>query len=97
MVVLYYKTNKGEVIDSYDVEKAFRIATGEDRRDNEIGYSRFLYGLLGKSIVGVVNPQNDELLKDGFIHAVKKYRDKYGCTLPEAHQAVSAYRLALFE
>lgn len=97
MTVLYYKTSDGRVIENCDVENAYYIATGKRRCNDEIGYSKFLYRTLGKSIVGVVNPKDDEVMKDGFIKAVKKYREDHGCSLTEAHQAVSAYRLALFE
>lgn len=94
---IYYKDNHGNIIDNSDIEKAFRIVSGKYRFEDERGYLKFLYGLLGKTVMAVANPCVDEFLAAGAkMMAVKLYRDENGCSLSEARKAVEKKLSELF-
>lgn len=95
-VMLFYKLRSGAIVETYEIERAFMITTGKYRFEDEVGYLRWLYATLGKSIVKVYNLTNDPWLSEGIIRGVKKYRDDRQCTLKEAHDFIHGYMNKIF-
>lgn len=94
---LYYKNNRGDIIDSDKIEQAFYIVSGKHRYEDEPGYLRFLYKLLGKSIVAIAKPDVQSLLAgNSKIMAIKLYREENNCSLLDAKEAVEKMIAELF-
>lgn len=86
---IYYKNRKGQLLDNHDVERAFWVVSGHYCWEDEAGYLKFLYGLLGNPIVAVAHPTVEGLLASGSkVQAIKLYREQNECTLCEAKNAV---------
>ena len=94
--MLYYELRNGNLVDEYYVHKAFEIATGETYHYDSIPYSKWLYALLGKSIVKAMN-ENDLTIEmflkgNNTLGAVRLYREIHNCGLREAKEAVDAIK-----
>lgn len=95
--IVYYKNRDGKLLNSHDVERAFWVVTGNYRWQDEVGYLKFLYDLLGKTIVAVANPSVEGFIAKGeSFAAIRLYRDQHGCSLTEAKQAVDDMIAAMF-
>lgn len=94
--MLYYKLRNGNIVPDYDVHKAFEICTGETYHYDSNAYSKWLYSLMGKSIIKAMNETEMDI--EHFIHgnciiqAIRVYRDRNGCTLREAKDAIDKIR-----
>lgn len=89
---LYYQMKDGRYMERYELETAFYITHGYYAFQSDKNYLRWLYSLLGKTIVKVVREydmQVDELAKYRPILAMGLYRDRYGCSLREAREYVN--------
>lgn len=88
---LFYRLTDGRYVNKADVEMAFYVTHGYQRYKHEAEFLKWLYSLLGKSIVSVVHEydmQVEELAKSRPVLAIKLYRDRYGCGLKEAREYV---------
>lgn len=95
--IVYYKNRNGKLLDSRDVERAFWVVTGNYRFQDEVGYLKFLYDLLGKTIVSVANPTVESYIATGqSFHAIRLYRDQHGCSVSEAKRAVDDMIASMF-
>lgn len=94
--MLYYTLRNGKIVDEYDLKKAYEIVSGKMFIDDAVGYSKFLYGLCGGSVVKAMNESDvsiEELIHgNAIIQAVRLYREKNGCGLREAKEAVDKIR-----
>ena len=93
MEQLYYKMTNGNWISRYDVEMAFYISSGAKYTVNGEEFIRWLFPLLGESILAVKKADDPELitelLKSGQkVRAIKVYKDLHDCTLAEAKEAI---------
>ena len=90
--MLNYFLRNGRIVDEYDLHNAYEIVSGKPYYEDEPGYSKWMYSLLGKSIVSVKKDDElsveDVLKANSTVKAVRLYRDKNGCTLREAKDAV---------
>ena len=94
--MLHYILRNGNIVDEYELHKAYEIATGKAFYYDSSDYSRWLYSLLGKSITRVVREEEltieDVLMSASIVKAVRVYRDRNGCSLREAKDAVEAIK-----
>jgi ribosomal protein L7/L12 len=94
--MLYYKLRNGNIVDEYDIHKAFEICTGETYRYDSKAYSKWLYSMLGKSIIKAMTETEVDIAQflkgNNTIAAVRLYRDTHGCTLREAKDAIDAIK-----
>ena len=90
---LYYKLANGNWVDRYDIETAFDISTGAKYPTDSKEFVRWLFPLLGESILAVKKADDPglitELLKSRQkVRAIKVYKDLHNCTLAEAKEAI---------
>ena len=94
--MLYYTLRSGRIVDSYEVQKAFEICTGETYRYDSKAYSKWLYSMLGKSITKASHETEidiEQFLKgNNVVAAIRLYRDIHGCTIREAKDAIDAIK-----
>lgn len=92
-VNLYYKLANGNWVDRYDIETAFYISTGAKYTTGGKEFVRWLFPLLGKSILAVKKADDPELIAELLksrqkIRAMKVYKDIHNCTLAEARETI---------
>lgn len=90
---LYYKLANGNWVDRYDIERAFYISTGAKYTTDSKEFVRWLFPLLGESVLAVKRADDPklfaELLKSGQkVMAMKVYKDIHNCTLKEARDTI---------
>ena len=90
---LYYKLANGNWVDRYEIEIAFYISTGAKYATDGKKFVRWLFPLLGKSILAVKKADDPELIAELLksrqkIRAMKVYKDIHNCTLKEARDAI---------
>lgn len=90
---LYYKLANGNWVDRYDIERAFYISTGAKYTTDSKEFVRWLFPLLGESVLAVKRADDPklfaELLKSGQkIMAMKVYKDIHNCTLKESRDTI---------
>lgn len=90
---LYYKLANGNWVSRYDIEMAFYISTGAKYTTDGKEFVRWLFPLLGESILAVEKADNPELITELLksrqkIMAMRVYRDLHDCTLTEAREAI---------
>ena len=94
--MLYYQLRNGKIVDQYDVYKAYEIATGNAFDYFSADFSKWLYSMLGESIVKAMKETEVDLMQfikgNNIIAAVRLYREIHGCSLREAKDAVDAIR-----
>lgn len=91
---LYYQMKDGRYIRKHELEEAFYIQHGYYRHKNETEFLKWLYSLLGKTIMKVVREydmQVEELAKSRPVLAVMLYRSRYSCSLVEARDYVNSH------
>lgn len=90
--MLYYTLRNGNIVAEYELHKAFEICTGETYHYDSTAYSKWLYSLLGKSIIKANTETEvdiEQFIKgNNIVAAVRLYRNVHGCTLHEAKYAV---------
>lgn len=98
--MLYYQLRNGNIVAEYEVHKAFEICTGETYSYDSKAYSKWLYSMLGKSIIKAMHETEidiEQFLKgNNVVAAVRLYRDAHNCTLREAKEAVDAIKANMF-
>ena len=94
--MLYYQLRNGNIVDEYDVHKAFEICTGETYHYESIAYAKWLYSMLGNSIIKAMRETEVDIAQfikgNNIIAAVRLYRDVHNCTLREAKDAIDKMR-----
>lgn len=99
--MLYYTLRNGQYVDEIDLHRAYEIVTGKTYTYDSQEYSKWLHSLLGKSIVSVQKSEDmaiEDFLKRGStIGAVKVYRERNGCTLREAKDAIDELKKKMDE
>ena len=94
--MLYYTLRNGNIVSEYEVHKAFEICTGETYHYDSKAFSKWLYSLLGKSIVCAMTENTVDIKQflkgNNVIAAVRLYRDAHNCTLCEAKDAIDAIK-----
>lgn len=88
---IYYRMKDGNIICNGELEDAFYYTHGYRRSQNEPEFLRFLYNLLGTVIVEAIREydmQVDDLAKVRPVLAVRLYRERYHCSLREAHDYI---------
>ena len=90
---LYYKLANGNWVDRYDIETAFYINTRAQYADDSKKFVRWLFPVLGESIIAVKKADDPELITELLksrqkVSAMKVYRDIHDCTLTEAREAI---------
>ena len=94
--MLYYQLRNGNIVNEHDVQKAFEISTGESYHSNYNAYDKWLYSMLGKSIVKAMKETEIDLAQfirgNNILGAVRLYREQHGCGLREAKDAVDKIR-----
>ena len=94
--MLYYQLRNGNIVSEYDVNKAFEICTGETYHYTSNAYSKWLYSMLGNSIVKAMRETEVDIAQflkgNNIIAAVRLYRDTHGCSLREAKEAIDKMR-----
>lgn len=90
---LYYKLANGNWVDRYDIEMAFYISTGAKYATDGKKFVRWLFPLLGESIIAVKKADDPKLIEELLksrqkIMAMKVYKDIHDCTLKEAREAI---------
>lgn len=90
---LYYKLANGNWVDRYDIERAFYISTGAKYTTDSKEFVRWLFPLLGESVLAVKRADDPklfaELLKSGQkVMAMKVYKDIHNCTLKESRDTI---------
>ena len=94
--MLYYQLRNGNIVAEYEVHKAFEICTGETYHYDSKAYAKWLYSMLGKSIVKAMTETEVDIEKflkgNNVVAAVRLYRDQYNCTLREAKDAIDKMR-----
>ena len=99
--MLYYQLRNGNIASEYEVHKAFEICTGEAYHYDSKAYSKWLYSMLGKSIIKAMNETEiniEQFIKaNNIVAAVRLYRNQHNCTLREAKDAVDAMRFPVTE
>ena len=96
IIMLYYQLRNGNIVSEYDVHKAFEIFTGKTYYYDSNAYAKWLYSLLGKSIIKVMHETEIDIAQfikgNNIVAAVRLYRDTHGCTLCEAKDAIDKIR-----
>ena len=94
--MLYYQLRNGKIVDEYDVHRAFEVCTGETYDYFGNAYSKWLYSMLGNSIVKAMKETEVDIMQflkgNNIIAAVRLYRETHGCTLREAKDAIDKIR-----
>ena len=94
--MLYYQLRNGNIVAEYEVHKAFEICTGETYHYDSTAYSKWLYSMLGNSIIKAMKETEVDIYQflkgNNIVAAVRLYRDAHGCTLREAKEAVDKMR-----
>lgn len=94
--MLYYQLRNGNIVSKYDVEKAFEICTGETYSYDSVEYSKWLYSMLGNSIIKAMKETEVDMMQflkgNNIIAAARLYREAHGCGLREAKEAVDKIR-----
>lgn len=90
---MYYKLANGFWVDRDDIKQAFYISTGRKYSTDSKEFVRWLFPLLGKSIVSVKRSDDPELITELLncgqkVFAMKVYKDIHDCTLKEARDAI---------
>lgn len=76
--MLYYTLRNGKIVDEYDLKKAYEIVSGKMFIDDAVGYSKFLYGLCGGSVVKAMN-ESDVSIEE--LTTEMPLSRRYGCTV----------------
>lgn len=90
--MLNYFLKNGRIVDECDLHKAYEIVTGNNFIYDDLGFSKWLYSLLGNSIITV--KKDEDMTVEAFLEAhemvkaVRLYRNRNGGTLREAKDAV---------
>lgn len=91
-MILYYKTTKGTVISSTDLEQAYLITTGKHRFESERDYLRWLNSIWGKYVISAHTANElsvEEVARNGqTFMAAHIYRELHKCDAREAYDAV---------
>lgn len=94
--MLYYKLRNGNIVSEYEVNKAFEICTGETFHYDSNAYAKWLYSMLGKSIIMTMTETTVDIEQflngNNTVAAVRLYRDQHNCTLREAKDAIDAIK-----
>ena len=94
--MLYYQLRNGNIVSKYDVEKAFEICTGETYTYDSAEYSKWLFSMLGNSIIKAMRETEVDMMQflkgNNIVAAVRLYRDSHDCTIREAKEAVDKIR-----
>lgn len=94
--MLYYKLRNGNIVSEYEVHKAFEICTGETFHYDSNAYTKWLYSMLGKSIIMAMTETEVDIAQflkgNNIIAAVRLYRDQHNCTLREAKDTIDAIK-----
>lgn len=90
---LYYKLANGNWVDRYDIETAFYISTEANCTTDSKEFVRWLFPLLGESILAVKKGDDPELIEELLKSrqknkAIKAYKDLHNCTFAEAREAI---------
>ena len=89
---ILYKAKNGKLYLRFQLEEAFLITTGQIASENEREFMLWMNSIWGKWIVETIRPESlsvEKLLCTGNkILAIKVYKEKNGCTLLEAKQAI---------
>ena len=90
---LYYKLANGNWVDRYEIEMAFYISTGAKYTTDSKEFVRWLFSLLGESVLAVKKADDPKLIEELLksrqkIRAMKVYKDIHNCTLAEARDAI---------
>lgn len=98
--MLYYQLRNGNIVSEYEIHKAFEICTGETYHCDSAAYSKWLYSMLGKSIVCAMTEETVDIKQflkgNNVVAAVRLYRDVHGCTLREAKDAIDTIKAKMF-
>ena len=90
--MLYYQLRNGNIVADYELYKAFEICTGMTYHHDSVAYSKWLYSLLGNSIVKAMTESEIDMMQfiksNNIIAAVRLYRKVNDCTLREAKDAI---------
>lgn len=94
--MLYYTLKNGRVTTEFDMQKAFEICTGSSSAEHVRNYSKWLFSLLGKTIIKTTPEMEmtyEELIRGGNnVQAVRLYRERNHCTLIEARDAIETMK-----
>ena len=94
--MLYYQLRNGNIVAEYELHKAFEICTGETYHYDSVAYSKWLYSLLGNSIVKAMRDTDVDMMQflkgNNIVAAVRLYRNSHDCTLLEAKEAIDKIR-----
>ena len=90
---LYYKLANGNWVDRYDIERAFYISTGAKYTTDSKEFVRWLFSLLGESVLAVKRVDDPKLVAELLksrqkVMAMKVYKDIHNCTLKEARDTI---------
>ena len=90
---LYYKLANGNWVDRYDIERAFYISTGAKYTTDSKEFVRWLFSLLGESVLAVKRADDPKLVAELLksrqkVMAMKVYKDIHNCTLKEARDTI---------
>lgn len=98
--MLYYQLRNGNIVAEYELHKAFEICTGETYHYESVAYSKWLYSLLGNSIVKAMRDTDVDMMQflkgNNIVAAVRLYRNSHDCTLLEAKKAVDEIRANMY-
>jgi ribosomal protein L7/L12 len=94
--MLYYQLRNGNIVAEYELHKAFEICTGETYHYESVTYSKWLYSLLGNSIVKAMRETEVDIMQflkgNNIVAAVRLYRNSHDCTLLEAKEVIDKIR-----
>ena len=94
--MLYYQLRNGNIVAEYELHKAFEVCTGETYHYESVAYSKWLYSLLGNSIVKAMRDTDVDMMQflkgNNIVAAVRLYRNSHDCTLLEAKEAIDKIR-----
>ena len=94
--MLYYTLRNGNIVSEYDIHKAFEICTGETYHYDSSAYAKWLYSMLGKSIIKANTETEvdiEQFIKgNNTVAAVRLYREVHNCTLREAKDAIDTIK-----
>ena len=90
--MVYYLTYTGDIITSYDLEKAFFIVTGKDPEKNKKDFWKFRESCFGKSIKETVQASIEVFCRNGHrVQAIKFYKELNNCSFIEAKKFIDDY------
>ena len=99
--MLYYQLRNGNIVAEYELHKAFEICTGETYHYDSVAYSKWLYSLLGNSIIKAMRETEVDMMQflkgNNIVAAVRLYRNSHNCTLLEAKEAVDKIKAEMLK